>query len=145
MDNDFGLDIAEIIKTVRTAEVITFRFLTVSERLLVDMRANELDGPMLTIVPRASSAEERFRGLKKLRPRFPVPEQITSIWWPRYMQSLTTSGVWNAALERVAQLGHPQVSARATKVFEQLIKLEREEIRKAITGKGYQTLWEKAV
>lgn len=143
MDNDFGLDIAEIIKTVRVAEVMTFRFLTVSQRLLIDMRVNDIDGPMVTVVDRASSAEERYRNLQQLRPRFPAPEQITAIWWPRYMISLRTSGVWDAVLARIAELGHAEVAARAREVYQELLEMERTEIHNAIIGNGYQTLWER--
>src|SRR4030065_319255 len=61
-----------------------------------------LSPPLVSVsLPPAASAEERFRSLKRLRPRFKLPQKITSIWWPRYVNSLVDSGVWNALVERV--------------------------------------------
>ena len=54
----------------------------------IDNRHNDVDGPMITLVPRASSVEERFKSLKMLRPRFKLPNKISAIWWPRYIASL---------------------------------------------------------
>ena len=70
MDNDFLLDDEAIKKTINEAEVVTFRFVIVGERLLIDNRASEVDPPLVKLVPRATSVEDRFRSLKRLRPRF---------------------------------------------------------------------------
>ena len=75
MDNEYELDLDAILETVRTADVLAFRFVTVSERLLIDNRFTEMDAPMVKLVPRASSAKERFKSLKMLRPRFRLPRQ----------------------------------------------------------------------
>jgi len=142
MDNDYILDLNEIIETVRNADVLTFRFVIVSQRLLVDGRHTEIDPPLLKLVPAAASAEERFRSLKRLRPRFKLPEKITSIWWPRYVNSLVDSGVWNALAERLAGGGFPDAVKRCEEVLVELRDLEKAEVRSAILGEGYQTLWQ---
>ncbi|MSQ61647.1 MAG: hypothetical protein EXR43_03585 [Dehalococcoidia bacterium] len=142
MDNDYGLDISEIIRTINSADVMTFRFLIISQRLLIDMRTNDLDGPLLTLVPRATSVEERFRSVKQLRPRFKTPENIISVWWPRYARGLSTSGVWEAILHRIVDLGFPEVAERAAEVLKEVCTLEHAEVRNAISGKGYHTIWE---
>jgi hypothetical protein len=142
MDNDYFLDLNEIIETVRTADVLTFRFVIVSQRLLVDGRNTEIDPPLVKLVAPAASAEERFRSLKRLRPRFKLPEKITSIWWPRYINSLVDSGIWNALVERLAGMGFPDAVQRCEEVLQELKDLERAEMRSAIIGEGYQTLWQ---
>src|SRR3972149_3793716 len=81
MDNAYELDYGAILKTVRTAEVVAFRFVTVPERLLIDNRFSEADAPMVKLVPRVTTAEERFKSLKILRPRFRLPSKISAIWW----------------------------------------------------------------
>ena len=141
MDNDYILDLNEIIETVRSADVLTFRFVIVSQRLLVDGRHTEIDPPLVKLVPAAASAEERFRSLKRLRPRFKLPQKITSIWWPRYVNSLVDSGVWNALVERLAG-GFPEAVQRCEEVLQELRDLEKAEARSAILGEGYQTLWQ---
>jgi hypothetical protein len=142
MDNDYILDLNEIIETVRSADVLTFRFVIVSQRLLVDGRHTEIDPPLVKLVPAAASAEERFRSLKRLRPRFKLPQKITSIWWPRYVGSLVDSGVWNALVERLAGGGFHEAVQRCEEVLQELKDLERAEARSAILGEGYQTLWQ---
>jgi len=143
MDNDYELDFGEIIETLRTAEVVTVRFLTISERLLIDNRHSEVDPPLVKLVPRVRSAEERFRSLKQLRPRFHLPEKITSISWPKHVHSLVDHGVWSAIIERIAEAGFPQAAQQCEEVLGELLRLEQQEVRNAILGEGYQSLWER--
>ncbi len=143
MDNDFHLDYDEIIKTVRTAEVITFRFVIVNQRLLVDNRFSEIDPPLVKLVPRATSVEERFRSLKQLRPRFRLPEKISAIWWPKFVESLVRRGIWDAILQRIVEAGFAEAARECGGVLEELRALERQEIRNALVTEGYQSLWEK--
>lgn len=142
MDNDFLLSYDDILRTIRTADVMTMRFVIISQRLLVDARTNEIDGPMIKVVPRARNAEDRFRSLKQLRPRFRVPEKISAVWWPRYVHSLRDSGVWEALVSRMAASGFPQAAQQCEEVYAELVRLEQEQIHNAIVGEGYQALWE---
>src|SRR5207237_6209142 len=75
VDNEYLVDYSDILKTVRRADVVAFRFVTVPERLLVDNRFTEVDPPMVRLVPQVTSAEERFKSLKVLRPRRKLPHQ----------------------------------------------------------------------
>ena len=143
MDNDFFLDYDEIVRTIRGADVITFRFVIVNQRLLIDNRSSEIDPPLVKVVPRASSVEERFRSLKQLRPRFRLPEKISAIWWPKSIDSLVEHGVWDAIVQRIVAGGFAQTAHDCDGVLEELRALERREIVNAISGESYQTLWEK--
>lgn len=143
MDNDLLPDYDEVIRTVQQAEVITFRFITVQQRLLIDNRSSEVDPPLMKLVPRARSVEERFRALKQLRPRFRLPEKISAIWWPKYVDTLAERGVWDAILGRIAQAGFPEVAERYACLLDELRQLERQELRHAICGEGYQAIWER--
>jgi hypothetical protein len=143
MDNEYFLDLNEIIETVRSADVFTFRFVIVSQRLLVDGRYTGIDPPLVKLVPPAASVEERFRSLKRLRPRFRLPEKITSIWWPRYVDSLVDSGIWGALVERLAEKGLTEAVQRCDQVLQELRDLERGEVHSAIRGEGYRPLWQR--
>ena len=143
MDNEFFLDYDEIIKTVRTAEVLTFRFVIVGQRLLIDNRSSEIDPPLVKLVPRATSVEERFRSLKQLRPHFRLPERISAIWWPKTVESLVGRGVWDAIVQRIVDGGFAEAARQCESVLEELRALERHEVRNAILAQGYQALWEK--
>jgi len=143
MDNDFFLDYDEIIKTVRKADVVTFRFVIVNQRLLIDNRSSEIDPPIVKLVPRATSVEDRFRSLKQLRPRFHLPDKISAIWWPKFVESMVSRGIWQAVVQRIEEAGFGEAAREAQAVLDELRSLERLEVRNAIIGEGYQALWEK--
>ncbi|MGE0056746.1 MAG: hypothetical protein AB7P33_18665, partial [Dehalococcoidia bacterium] len=106
MDNDYAINLDEIMRTIEQADVLRIRFLLLDKRLLIDNRFNEFEGPLIKIVPRAGSSEESFRNLKRLRPRFPLPDRMTAIWWPKYINTLRTSGVWDCIVRRIAESGY---------------------------------------
>ena len=143
MDNDFDLDHGEIINTIRKAEVVTFRFVVVGERLLFDTRSSEIDPPLVKLVPRATSVQDRFRALKELRPRFKLPEKISAVWWPKSIESLVSHGVWDAIVERISSAGFSEAARDYSSVLDELRRSERKELHNALTGDGYQSLWER--
>ena len=141
MDTEYHLDYDAIIKTVSQAEVVAFRFVTVPQRLLIDNRFSDADAPMVKLVPPAGSAEERFKSLKKLRPRFRLPQKISAIWWPRYINGVVESGIWDAIVQRNSDNGFPAIAAQCDELLRELRRLERMEMVNAIGGEGYRTLW----
>ena len=144
MDNDYPLDLDEILQTIRSADVITIRFVTVNRRLLFDSRHTEIDAPLVKLVAPAATVEERFRSLKRLRPRFRLPDKITAIWWPKYISTLVGSGVWDCLMARVAESGFARAVEESEEVLRDLLQMERDEVRRAILGEGYQTIWQKS-
>ncbi len=145
MSNDFGLDLDEIFQVVETADVLIIRFQIIADtRLLVDARSTEVDAPLIRLVPRAESVEDRFRGLKQLRPRFDLPDKIMSFRWPRHVSMLAETGVWDRIIQRMVDSGHESARSMCDHVWGELMASERREVFAAIRGgEGYQTLWER--
>ena len=143
MDNDYVLNLDDILRTIETAEVVRIRFLLLDKRLLIDNRFNEFEGPLVKIVNRSGSSEESFRSLKRMRPRFSLPEKMTAIWWPKYINTLYTTGVWGAIVARIADTGFTDSVHQCDSVLRELLALERKEIRNAISGEGFQTVWQR--
>lgn len=143
MDTDYAIDLEAIFAVIERAEVIIFRFVTIPQRLLFDGRYSESESPLLKVVPRATSLQERFKAIKQLRPRFRLPEKITAIWWPKYVHSLAECGVWERILRRIGASGFPQAAEEAQEVLRELQQRERAELLNAITGAGYYSLWER--
>jgi hypothetical protein len=142
--DDYGMDIGEVTRVIEAADVLVVRFAILDKRLLIDSRTGETEGPLIAIVPKAGSVEERFKSLKKLRPRFPLPERIMSFMWPRHMATLRKSGIWDKIEQRLVSLGGPEMSARCEEIFQQLATEEKAEVLLAIRGgEGYQSLWER--
>ena len=144
MDSDFRIDIGEVQRAIDTGEIIALYFPLLRKTLLMDTRTNALDGPMIKVVPMASSPEERFRELVRLRPRFPKPESINIIPWPKYAASLVRLEVWDRIVRRFLEIGPPQIVKRCEECLQEIYQVEREEIRRAITGDNYETLWDAA-
>ena len=144
MDNDYALNIDDILRTIATADVLRVRFLLLNKRLLVDNRVSETEGPLVKVVPRVGSSEESFRNLKRLRPSFPLPERMAAIWWPKYVETLCTMGVWQALVERVAASGFEAAARDCEAALQELRALERQEIRNALSGEGFQTTWQRS-
>ena len=142
MDSEFRIDVAEVNHSIEMGEVISLYFPLLRKTLLMDARASAVDGPMIKVVPMASSPEERFRELVRMRPRFPKPESITLIPWPKYVSSLVTSGVWDHIVRRFLEIGPSEIVRQCEACLEELKEAQAEEIRKAITGDGYETIWD---
>lgn len=144
MDGDFGIDLQEVLEVIDSAEVLVVRFALIDKRLLVDTRTSETEGPLITVVPRAASVEDRFRSLKRLRPRFPLPEKILSFTWPRQVETIQAAGVWQHLVERLQATGAADVEEQCAAAWQRLCQEEHREVLAAIRGaEGYQTLWER--
>lgn len=142
MDNDFNIDISDVAGSIGSSELAVLRFVTVGQRLLLDFRTNEIDGPLVKLVPPVTSVQERYEMLKKIRPRFARPEKIIVIWWPRFARSLRETGIWDAIMERVSDAGFPESVRAAERELAELVALERAvEINAVTGGEGFKTLW----
>lgn len=142
MDSDFRIDIGEVHRAIDSGEIIALYFPLLRKTLLMDTRTSAVDGPMIKVVPMASSPEERFRELVRMRPRFPKPETINIIPWPKYTGSLVRTEVWDHIVRRFIELGPPNIVRQCEDCLQEIRDEEREEIRRAITGEGYETFWD---
>lgn len=139
MDDDLGVDLSEVLSVINTAEVFVVMFQIFERRLLVDTRHTDADPPLVRVVDRVRSSDERFRELMRLRPRFPAPERIVAFSWPRSVRTLVESGVWQAIQDRLGSLGVAESTLLA--VLHELQWEERNEEIKAVKGvEPYRTL-----
>jgi len=142
--DEFGLDMDEVARVIDKAEVLVVRFAIVDKRLLIDARTNDTEGPLIAVVPKAGSVEERFKALKMLRPRFPLPDKIMSFMWPRHVDTFRSSGLSGRIESRLVSLGGDAMAAPCQQAFEELVREERTETFTAIRGgEGYQTIWQR--
>ncbi len=127
------------------AEVVVVRFHVISQRLLIDARSAPGDPPMVRLVPPVTSAEERYRYLQRERPGLPLPEHITVVGWPRYVQVLKDTGLWERIEQRLVREGGPDLAQQCGDVFGEVRAAERVEVAAAIRGgEGYESLWERS-
>jgi hypothetical protein len=143
MDSDYQLDLSEVRRHLEETQVVGFFFPFIRKTLLLDMRSNNVDPPLVIVVPMVNSAEERLRSLRRLRPRFPRPESMTLIPWPKWVASLQRLGIWELIERRMVALGGEAMQGRVAEAFADLQREEHAQVRNAILGEGYQTLWER--
>ncbi len=125
-----------------TAEVVALYFPLLRKTLIVDGRSNAVDAPMVKIVEMVATPEERFRSLRRLRPRFPKPDSLTLIPWPKYVESLVSLGMWQHLVERFVNLGFPDMVKECQSCYEELLAQEKGEIQRALVGENYKSVWE---
>lgn len=99
--------------------------------------------PLVCVAQMVGSSAERFAWLERVRPGFTRPGSITMIPWLRRVGSLQDAGVWAHVVTRISG-GSPRAAAEAARCLHQLQALEREELRFALTGTHYRTLWGRA-
>ncbi len=144
MDSDFRVDVEEVCRAIDTGEIIALYFPLLRKTLLMDTRTTPLDGPMIKVVPMAASPEDRYRELVRMRPRLPKPESISIVPWPKFVESLTRTGVWDRIARRYAEIGPAEIVRKCVACLDELRAVEREEVRRAITGENFETLWDAA-
>lgn len=143
MDQEFRIDLSEVRRSVERAEVVTVHFIYFRETLVLDARTTASDGPMVRVRPAVNAVDDRIRDIRSLRPQFGRPESITYIPWPKFVLSLTESGVWDVLVDRIVSVSSGAAEHEMTKALRRLRRDEWHEFQRAIGGKGYKTLWER--
>src|SRR3972149_10318642 len=143
MDMDYPSDLPEVMNILDPSDVIIVRFATVEKRLLLDFRSSSTERPMIRLVDRVRSAEERFGGLRRLRPGVALPDRIMTFQWPKHVASLEHLGIYSRMVEKFRSLGYPEMEAACKQLFTELHALEQKELLAAVKGEGDETLWEK--
>jgi hypothetical protein len=143
MDSNYVPDLDELRRHLERSEVVGLYFPLLRRTLLLDTRTSEVDRPLVMVVPMVNSMEERLRSLKRLRPRFPRPESMVLVPWPKSVGSLRRLGVWDLVLQRLESAGGATARARCEQAFRELANAERQHLQNAITGEGFRTLWQR--
>jgi len=143
MDSESLIDIEEVKENIEKAECMVIYFPLLERTLVLDPRFDAIEVPLIRIMPRANSVEERFKTLRRLRPRFPAPETITFVPWPKYIRSLKRLSVWAKIVKRIEASGSLNSLMACEKAYGELLRLEAEETTKALKGDQYEPLWER--
>jgi bacterioferritin-associated ferredoxin len=64
--------------------------------------------------------------------------------WPRHIELLQASGVWQRIVDRLEALGYAGAAGECEAAYRELLAEERAQVMAAIRGdSGYQSLWER--
>lgn len=109
--------------------------------LVVDLRVNAMAQPLIKVVRQVHSPKQRLRYLRRIRPDFPRPKQLSTIFWPRFVGSLVRVGLFDGILERVAATGCVQAVETCRSALNELLQMERAEVAAVVRGGTYHTVW----
>ena len=135
------VDLEELQRAIDYADVFAMGFRLFPERLMLDTRSNDEQGPMIRVVEPLESVQARFFWLGKERPSFGPPERFVFVPWPHSLRYLQEGGILRGIQERLVT-AHPNMAERYASVFGQLRRLERRGLIEAVQGEEqYRTLW----
>jgi hypothetical protein len=141
-DNGTQFDNEAVCDVLRRADVLTVGFAAIAERLLIDFRGNQWEGPLVAIVGPVQTVQERYAWLGKHRGSFGAPEGFSFFVWPHAVRSLKERGFMEIIRDRLASVSTDAEGA-LNDTLAQVEALEREAWRQAIMGgEGWHTLWE---
>jgi hypothetical protein len=142
-ENGLSIDLDSVREVLDNADVITIGFPFIRERLLIDMRANESEGPFAAIVEPAGSVQERYLWLGQHRGQFGMPEAFSFFQWPHSTRVIDELDVLAPLRHRIALApnGDPDT---ITGPLDQIRRLEQLAMAEAIIGTGpWQTVWQR--
>ena len=144
MEHRFEVDLSGLRRSLRTADHVLLRFEPFPQRLLIDFRDSAERGPGACVLPQARTIAERVASVEKARPGLPPLKRLRVVIWPFRVRSLERLGLNDLVRERFASLDALEAITELHEAHETLLGIEREEMRRAITGDGYRTLWSRA-
>ena len=92
-----------------------------------------------------SSAKERLESLQRLRPEFPLPDEVRLAPWVGFVRSMRDTGVYDALLERCSTTGNQTLVDACQDALRALEKTEQRLVRAIIRGDTTRTIWQRPV
>ena len=140
--------IIQVLSTIEEAEVLTIFFPNLMKALVVDVRHNLEEGPMVRVVNQVSSMEERMAIIEKMRPRMGRVRSIAGIPWTKSIRTLKENEVIDRLEVRLQAAGMNELEAvrACEEAFQQLRDVEYNQWVDLIKGQSplYKTIWSKA-
>jgi hypothetical protein len=144
MDNAFELFHERIIDAIRNGDVVCLFFPRLGKTLILDLRQKPDAPPAIFVEDTVRSPQERLDSLKRLRPEFPLPEELRLAPWFGFVSSIEETGIYGAMLDRCVETGYPPLSADCREAVEELIQYERRMMRAIVRGEMSRTIWQRS-
>ena|SRR5437879_4521106 len=139
LDNVYRWNVQTVLRNMRQAQVISLFFPYLGRALIIDLRCDETEGPLITTDGLVSGPKERLENLRKLRPRFDLPDNITLAPWLGSIRTVESSGALAEVSQRLQRLGRPEAQADLDSAYQELVALERSEVQALIRGDVQRT------
>ncbi len=143
MDNVFDTYHERIIEAIRDGDVVCIFFPRLGKTLILDLRQSIETPPAVLIDNMVSNARERLESLQRMRPEFPMPDEVRLAPWLGFVRSLQETGVYDAIVERCAQTGNRTLVQDCRDAFQTLERTERQFVRAIVRGDTTRTIWQR--
>jgi hypothetical protein len=143
MDNAFDLFHERIIEAIRGGDVVCLFFPRLGKTLILDLRHSDAVPPAIFVEDMVSSPRERLESLARLRPEFPLPDELRLAPWFGFVRSLEETGVYEVLLERCQETGHTMLAGACLDALRALEHVEKQLIRAIVQGRMSRTIWER--
>ncbi len=138
MDNILGWNVGALLRNIAEAEVVSLYFPHLGRALVVDLRHDETDPPLIVIDGMVAGPRERMDSLKHMRPRFEPPQTLTVAPWLAPVKSMESSGALAAVGRRLAAVSDAD-ERRLGRAYAELLTIERDEVWALIRGDEQRT------
>jgi len=139
LDNVFRWNAGAVLRNLREAAIVSLWFPYIGKALIVDLRHDDREGPLVTVDGLMAGEQARMESLNKLRPRFQMPENVLLAPWIGPVRSLESSGALRDLRNRLELSGHDQAVADLQGAYRRLTALERAEAVSLIRGDVQRT------
>ncbi len=138
--------ITQVLSTIEEAEVLTIFFPNLAKALIVDVRRNFEEGPMVRVVNQVNSMEERMSNIEKMRPGLGRVRSIAGIPWTKSVRTLKENEVVDRLQARLINAGlhHDEAIELCEDAFRRLKEVEYAQWVDLIKGQNplYKVIWE---
>jgi hypothetical protein len=140
-DNGLGVDMEALGRLLNESDVLTIGFVAFPERLLIDTRSNDAEGPMVAMVGPVQTVQERYMWLGKHRSAFGPPEGFAFFVWPRSVRALIEHDIMAPMRDRLDRVS-PGSGEALDELLREFFALEVDAWRGAIRGDDrWATVW----
>ena len=140
--------ITQVLSTIDEAEVLTIFFPNLAKALVIDVRRNFEEGPLVRVMNQVNSMEERMAAIEKMRPGLGRVRSIAGIPWTKSIRTLGENGIINRLEQRLSVTGQDnyQASQACHAAFQKLQEIEHNQWVDLIKGQNslYKSIWETA-
>jgi hypothetical protein len=134
---------ARLRATLETADVMSILFTRVAHSLIVDFRRQDDAGPAIMTDPIVASPHDRFLSFGRLRPRFPLPDQLTLAFWMYSVREFQEDGMLGLLRNRCFASDGKWLVDELDDSYRFFLDLERQYLRNMVRGVGMKTLWQR--
>jgi hypothetical protein len=135
---------ARLREVLDGADVMSILFTRVAHSLIVDFRRQGEVGPRIMTDPLVASPHDRYLSFGRLRPLFPLPEQLTLAFWMYSVREFREDGMLGILHERCRIAEGAWLEEELKSSYRFLLDLERQYLSNMVRGVGMKTLWQRA-